>query len=92
MFLPSNEFYLKKSLSTFQRTAPSFLVRFIAFFHALARWSVPGLDKKTLYDNSRMKQVLGITPRDITNSLIDTIYSMIENGMVKKTDKYKGRQ
>ena len=63
----------------------------MALFDALAKQSVPGLDKETFFDNSRMKEVLGITPIDIKTSLIDTAYSMIENGMVKKTDKYKGR-
>lgn len=63
----------------------------MALFDALAKRSVPGLGKETFHDNTRMKEVLGITPIDTKTSVLDTAYSMIENGMVKKTDKYKGR-
>ncbi len=74
-----------------QGTAPNFLIKFMALFDPVAKQSAPGLDKETLFDNTRMKEVLGITPRDIPTAIIDTAYSLIDNGMVKKTDKYKGR-
>jgi hypothetical protein len=37
-----------------------------------------------------MKEVLGIEPTDMKETLIDMAYSLIENGFVKKTKKYKG--
>ncbi|KAK3778365.1 hypothetical protein RRG08_060046, partial [Elysia crispata] len=41
-------------------------------------------------DNSRMRTVLGMEPIDLKTSIVDMAYSLIENGFVKKTDKYKG--
>jgi hypothetical protein len=36
-----------------------------------------------------MKEVLGITPRDVKETIIDMAYSLIEAGLVKKSKKYK---
>lgn len=36
-----------------------------------------------------MREELGITPKELNQTLIDTAYSLIENGFVKKTKKYK---
>lgn len=38
---------------------------------------------------SQMREELGITPKELNQTLIDTAYSLIENGFVKKTKKYK---
>ncbi len=37
-----------------------------------------------------MKDVLGITPREPQEYLVEMAYSMIEKGIVKKAKKYKG--
>ena len=79
------------NLPYFQWVAPNFLVKLMSLFDAMAKSSVPCLDKETFFDNSRMKRVLGITPIEIPTSLVDMAYSMIENGMVQKTAQYKGR-
>ena len=36
-----------------------------------------------------MKDVLGITPRETKDTIIDMAYSVIEAGLVKKSKKYK---
>lgn len=36
-----------------------------------------------------MREELGITPKELNLTLIDTAYSLIENGFVKKAKKYK---
>lgn len=36
-----------------------------------------------------MREELGITPRELNQTLIDTAYCLIEKGFVKKTKKYK---
>ncbi|UYV69570.1 hypothetical protein LAZ67_6003996 [Cordylochernes scorpioides] len=41
------------------------------------------------FSNERMIHVLGILPRFIEDSIIDTAFSLIELGLVKKTTKYK---
>ncbi|XP_060599031.1 uncharacterized protein LOC132752687 [Ruditapes philippinarum] len=51
---------------------------------------IPQCNKVIKFDNSRMKEVLGITPRDVKETIIDMAYSLIEAGLVKKSKKYKG--
>lgn len=50
------------------------------------------LNKASAYDNSRMKEVLEIEPRDVQQSILDTAYSMIELGVVKKSKKMKKQE
>ena len=38
-----------------------------------------------------MKNVLNITPTPINKTYVDMAYSMIDQGFVKKTDKYTPR-
>ena len=49
------------------------------------------INKEFKLDNTRMKNVLGVTPRSTATTLIDMGYSMIDNGVVKKTPTYSGR-
>lgn len=42
------------------------------------------------FDNTRMKEVLGIEPIGVSDMLLDMAYSMIENGSVEKASKYTG--
>ncbi|XP_067138921.1 uncharacterized protein [Centruroides vittatus] len=50
------------------------------------------IGKKYMYDNKRTKEVLGVQLIDIKKSLIDTIYSMIDNGVLKKTSQYRNKR
>lgn len=36
-----------------------------------------------------MKDVLGVTPRDLKDTIIDMAYSLIDAGLVKKSKKFK---
>lgn len=36
-----------------------------------------------------MKEALGITPRDLKETIIDMAYSLIEAGLVKKSKKFR---
>ena len=38
----------------------------------------------------QMKEVLGIEPVDVKETVIEMAYSLIEGGFIKKTKKYKG--
>lgn len=51
---------------------------------------IPQLNKVYKFDNTRMKEVLAITPKEPKEIVIDMAYSLIENGLVKKAKKYKG--
>ena len=48
------------------------------------------LGKRVLYNNERMVKVLGIQPRAVKESIIDTCYSLIELGLAEKTPGYRG--
>ena len=50
----------------------------------------PMLGKVIQYNNERMVKVLGIQPRPVENSLIDTCYSLIDLGLVERTSGYLG--
>ena len=50
----------------------------------------PMLGKVVQYNNERMVKVLGIRPRPIEDSLIDTCYSLIDLGLAEKTSEYLG--
>ena len=72
------------------RELPNFLVKFASFFDKSLQVVTPMLGVVPRFENTRMKTVLGITPRKMKNSITDMAYSMIESGHVKKTDKYTG--
>ena len=48
------------------------------------------LGKRMQYNNERMVKVLGIQPRPVEDSIIDTCYSLIELGLAQKTPGYLG--
>ena len=47
------------------------------------------LGKKSDFDNSRMRTVLKIkSPRQVSESLVDMVHSLIKHGIIARTDKY----
>ena len=74
------------------KVAPKFLLHVISWFHAGAKLVYPVIGQKPLYDNKKMINELGISPRNVETSLLEMCYSMIETGRVHKTDKYVFRQ
>lgn len=52
--------------------APDWLIRSMALFMADAKGIVPNLGRRFDVDNSRMREALGIEPRDIRNSIRET--------------------
>ena len=72
--------------------APSFLVKFVGLFDKTMKIMSPSLDKNISLDNTRMKDVLGVKPRDLSESVIDTCYSLAEFGIVKKAAGYRSRK
>lgn len=69
--------------------APYFAVWLNSFIDKMSRTILPRIGREFRFDNKRMRDELGITPRELNQTLIDTAYSLIENGFVKKTKKYK---
>ena len=60
------------------------------FFNARAKQAYSLLGKRVLFNNERMKGELGIEPRPINETLLDTCYSLVEIGLVKRTRGYLG--
>ncbi|XP_055927795.1 uncharacterized protein LOC129959042 [Argiope bruennichi] len=69
--------------------APYFAVWLNSFVDKMTRTILPRIGREFRFDNKRMREELGITPRELNQTLIDTAYSLIENGFVKKSKKYK---
>ena len=69
---------------------PNFIVKMASWFDKSLRLITPSLGNYAQFDNTRMRSVLGISPREMKNTICDMAYSMIEAGHVKKTELYKG--
>ncbi|XP_065902382.1 uncharacterized protein [Dysidea avara] len=69
---------------------PKFVAWVMSKFSGEMSLIYPGIGKRLTYVNDRMVNVLGIQPRDTEQSVIETGYSLIEFGLVKKTPKYYG--
>ena len=70
----------------------NFLIKITALFDATAKTLLPVLGLRQIFDNSRLKNVLGITPYPVEHSVLEICYSLIETGRVKKTNNYQGRR
>jgi len=69
---------------------PKFVAWFMSKFSGEMSLIYPGIGKRLTYVNDRMVNVLGIQPRDTEQSVVETGYSLIEFGLVKKTPRYYG--
>ena len=69
---------------------PKFVAWFVAKFNGGMEMLYPTIGKHLTYVNDRLINELGIQPREIEQTIIDTGYSLIEFGLVKKTAKYRG--
>ena len=61
------------------------------FFNPTLARVYPALGKHFTYRTDRMRDLLGISTRDINETIIDTCYDLIEQGFVPKTSGYRGR-
>ena len=57
---------------TSKRVAPNFVMRLIGFFDPAVRSIVPQLGHRNEGDNTRLREVLGISPRDTRESVAET--------------------
>ncbi|KAK3575859.1 hypothetical protein CHS0354_034455 [Potamilus streckersoni] len=69
---------------------PNPMLYIAGLFDKGVKMIIPQCGKIHKFDNSRMKNVLGIEPRDAKDTLIDMAYSLIEAGYIKRSKKYKG--
>ncbi len=64
------------------RQLPDFVLRLLARFDKTLRMIVPGLGKQTRFDNTRLREVLGITPRPVEEMAVAMAQSMRTHGAV----------
>lgn len=60
------------------------------FFDPTAKSIYPMIGKVVVFNNEKMVRELGIEPRPMRSTIIDTCYSLIELGVVRKTAQYLG--
>ncbi|CAJ0585057.1 unnamed protein product, partial [Mesorhabditis spiculigera] len=70
---------------------PDWIVRFGSYFSGTLAGVVTRIGMKTKFDNSKLRNILGITPRDPLKSLVEMVYELIERGHIKRTSKYRGK-
>ncbi|XP_074657492.1 uncharacterized protein LOC141910679 [Tubulanus polymorphus] len=71
---------------------PYFAAWITALFDKNVKNLLPQIGKTMKYDNTRMKEKLGIEPRDINATLLEGCYSMIEKGLIKKPKPKKTKK
>ncbi|XP_045199960.2 uncharacterized protein LOC123554112 [Mercenaria mercenaria] len=69
---------------------PNAMLSVYGVFNKSIKMIIPQCNKVIKFDNTRMKETLGITPREMKDTIIDMAYSLIEAGLVKKAKKFKG--
>jgi dihydroflavonol-4-reductase len=65
------------------RTAPDLLVRAMGLFDGAIRSFTRSLGKRTDYDTSNARELLGWSPRPIEDTIVEAAESLIEHGVVK---------
>ena len=72
--------------------APYGLLWILGRFDASVKMILPAVGHEEKFENKRMVDILGVTPRPISETIIDMCYSLVETGKVKKTQKYVSAQ
>ncbi len=70
------------------RVVPWFILWISAFFKQQARDALAVWGTVLEFDNTPMKEILGVRPRSVRKGLIEMAYSMIERGIITKTQSY----
>lgn len=69
--------------------APNFLLWFYSFVDSSTGLILNRIGRTYTFSNRRMKEVLGVTPREVRDTLVDTVDGLVESGAVKKTKKFR---
>ncbi|XP_035829164.1 reductase-related protein isoform X1 [Aplysia californica] len=63
----------------------------LSLFNKTAKTFLPNVGKQSQFDNTRMKDVLGVTPRDVKDTVVDEANALIERGLGKKPKKVRNQ-
>ena len=69
---------------------PKPLLWLVSLFDKQAKGIYPFVGKAVRFKNDKMVAELGITPTPLKDTMIDTCYSLIELGVIRKTPRYLG--
>ena len=72
------------------KTIPKAVAWVGKFFDADLKALYPGIGKRIVYSNEKMRSELGVQPRPARESIIDTCYSLVELELVHRTQGYLG--
>ncbi|CAL1536375.1 unnamed protein product [Lymnaea stagnalis] len=61
----------------------------LSLFNKTAKTFLPIVGKQSQFDNTRMKDVLGITPKDVKETVVEEANVLIEKGLVKKPKRVR---
>lgn len=64
----------------------------LSLFNKTAKTFLPMVNKQNKYDNTRMKDVLGVTPRDVKETVVDEAKCLIERALVQKPKPKKEKK
>jgi nucleoside-diphosphate-sugar epimerase len=70
---------------------PKWLMWIASCFDSTISLIYPMIGKEVRYDNNKMKDVLGITPIPVRDSILDSCYSLIEKGLVVRKPGFRPR-
>ncbi|KAL8582717.1 hypothetical protein ACOMHN_051503 [Nucella lapillus] len=70
--------------------APKVFLRIFSLFDSSVKGILPQVGVVRDYDNTRLREVLHVEPRDVRDTLVDMAYALIQAGFVRKTSKYRG--
>ncbi|BFZ00243.1 hypothetical protein BsWGS_03282 [Bradybaena similaris] len=61
----------------------------LSLFNKTAKTFLPVVGKQSQFDNTRMKDVLGISPRDVKETVVEEANVLIEKGLVRKPKRVR---
>ncbi|XP_076353096.1 uncharacterized protein LOC143248547 [Tachypleus tridentatus] len=76
----------------FTSLAPYFVLWAVSFVDKSVSLILPRIGNEYKFNNERMKNVLGITPKCMEESILETAHSLIEYGVIPKLEKYKPKK
>lgn len=71
-------------------SVPKFVAWVGKLFDPALKSTYPVIGKVVHFNNEKMVRELGVTPRPLRDTIVDTCYSLIELGVVRKTQRYLG--
>lgn len=73
-------------------SSPNIGIWFVGLIDKSARMLYPRLGKVFKFSNKRMREVFGIEPRTIKETVSDTAHGLIQAGIIPKAPKYQSKQ